>query len=198
MTAKQLYFSMGKNKFDNKPDQLCVEDFEAFETVITTSISARKGEIYFCAGMRKGAHPNQSRYPLEANYRLGILARPRSFICFDHDAYESPEIFQMLMNDLRAYRGFAYTTWSSTSANPRARIVLEIDREVTRATGIALCEAVDQTLLAIYGAGAIKTDPSVYRAEQPCYSPGRGAQFYRFTGETLCASELLEPPNSPE
>jgi hypothetical protein len=101
----------------------------------------------------------------------------------------------MLMNDLRAYRGFAYTTWSSTLESPRARIVLEIDREVAGTEGIALCEAFDQILLAIYGAATIKTDSSVYRAEQPCYSPGRGAELYRFTGKTLCKGDLLERNN---
>ena len=193
MTASPpFFFSMGKNKLDNQPSQRCAENFDAFEQVITSNRSERKGELYFCAGMRKGSHPNSSRYPIQANYRLAILAQSRRFICFDHDSYESPEIFRMLMTDLGAYRGFAYSTWSSTPDAPRARIVLEIDREVDRAEGITLCESFDQMLLAIYGALAIKTDPSVYRAEQPCYSPGRGAELYRFTGKTLCTAELRE------
>jgi hypothetical protein len=193
MASKLVCFSLGENKFDNKPSQRYAENFDAFEHAITTNRSKSKGELYFCAGMREGSHPNSRRYPIQANYRLASLAQSRRFICFDHDSYESPEIFRMLMNDLGAYRGFAYSTWSSTPETPRARIVLEIDREVDRVEGIALCETFDQMLLAIYGAAAIKTDPSVYRAEQPCYSPGRGAELYRFTGKTLCTDKLREP-----
>lgn len=193
MNSTPLYFSLGKNKFDNTPDQRCAENFDAFEYAITANRSNRKGEIYFCAGMQCARHPDLARYPGKANYRLALLAQPRRFICFDHDGYESPEIFQILMSDLRVFRGFAYTTWSSTPASPRARIVLELDREVARTEGINLCEAFDQMLLALYGAAAIKTDASVYRAEQPCYSPGWGAELYRFTGTPLRTADFLEP-----
>lgn len=195
MNSTPLHFSLGKNKFDNMPVQRCAENFDAFEHTITANRSERKGEIYFCAGMRLGSHPDLARYPGQANYRLALLAQPRRFICFDHDCYESTETFQILMSDLRVFRGFAYTTWSSTPESPRARIVLELDREVVRTEGIALCEAFDQMLLALYGAEAIKTDSSVYRAEQPCYSPGRGAELYRFTGKPLRTGDFLESTN---
>jgi hypothetical protein len=186
---------MGKNKFDNTPQQKSVENFDSFEAVITANRSQRKGELYFCAGMCAGEHPDSARYPTIANYRLGKLALSRRFICLDHDSYESPSIFQMLMSDLQVYRGFAYTTWSSTPEMPRARIVLEVDRHVDRAESIALCEKFDQILLAIYGLNSIKTDPSVYRPEQPCYSPGMQAHLYRFEGTVLCAGALLGNSN---
>ncbi len=191
MKTRPLYFSMGKNKFDNTPKQHQVENFEAFETTIRANRSRRKGEIYFCAGMHQGSHPNQAKFPSQRSYRLASLAMARRFICLDHDSYASPEILKMLLDDLQAYRGFAYQTWTSTQASPRARIVLEIDREVDRAEGIALCESFDQVLLAMYGSDAIKTDPSVYRAEQPCYAPGHQTAIYKFEGDVLGANSFL-------
>lgn len=186
-----LCFSLGTSKFDNTPMQRCVGTFDAFETTVTANRSKKKGGNYFCAGMREDTHPNRTKFPARRSYRLASLAMPRRFICFDHDSYASPTIFKALMCDLQAYRGFAYQTWSSTPALPRARIVLEIDRDIDRAMGIVLCEAFDQVLLAIYGADMIKSDSSVYRAEQPCYSPGPDTEIYKFAGDVLSVDGFL-------
>ena len=186
-----LCFSLGTSKFDNTPMQGCARNFDAFEATVAANRSKRKGGAYFCAGMREGLHPNRLKFPARRRYRLASLAMPRRFICLDHDSYASPEVFKALMCDLQAYRGFAYQTWSSTPSLPRARIVLAIDRCVDRVAGIALCEAFDQVLLAIYGAKTIKSDSSVYRAEQPCYSPGPDAEIYRFEGDVLSVERFL-------
>ena len=69
--STSICFSLGKNRFDNTPKQKSVENFDSFEDAITAHRSQRKGELYFCAGMCAGEHPDSARYPVIANYRLG-------------------------------------------------------------------------------------------------------------------------------
>ncbi len=193
MTSTGIGYSLGSSRFDNTPSQRSAADFDEFEKQICSSLSTKKGELYFCAAMNEGSHQDTEKFPGTDTYRLAALAQPRRFICFDHDGYDSPETYEQLKSDLNDYRGFAYETWSSTAAEPRARIVLETDRELDRNESIAICEAFDSQLIALYGEGSIKTDSSVYRPEQPCYCPGIAAPITSFKGNPLKVDELLPP-----
>jgi hypothetical protein len=198
MTQEAIFYSLGKNTHDNIPEQRCAENFDAFEAHIRSTLSMKKGEFYFCAGMNTGEHHDRARYPLPNTYRLAALAKPKRFICLDHDGYSSPEIFQMLVEDLKAYRGFIYETWSSTPDNPRARIVIHTDRELSRDESFALCEEFDCQLISMYGVDSIKTDPSVYRPEQPCYCPGSSARITSLTGDPIRVGSFLPPLDRSE
>jgi hypothetical protein len=191
MIRDPIRYSLGSSNRDNVPKQCEASDFGAFADAIRSRKSAKKGQMYFCGPMAVGVHEDRRKYQNSATYRLSRLALPKRFLCLDHDGYQSPELFKDLIERLNGNSGFAYTTFSSTPQAPRARIVLELDRGVDRAEGIAVGEAFDRQLTAIYGQGAIKSDSSVYRAEQPCYGPGEDSQFFLLHGNPLCVDELL-------
>ena len=188
----KISFSFGRDKFDNAPIQKEVQNFDAFESFILSVRSEAKGKAYFCSSLAKGEHHDPKKFPLEDHYRLGKYALSRGFIALDHDGYENVVTFDKLMQDFRAFRGFAYTTSRHTPNAPRARIVLELSREVSREEGILLGKCIDRMLEAKFGAGAIKSDPTTYRAEQMCYAPVVGATSFSFLGEALDVDSLLQ------
>jgi len=141
--------------------------------------------------MAEGVHEDREKYPALATYRLSALALPRRFLCLDHDGYRSPEVFKDVIRELGSFSGFAYNTFSSTPEAPRARIVLELTRSVDRGEGVALGEAFDRQLTEKFGREAIKSDPTAYRAEQPCFSPGEGSEFFLFRGDPLEVDRFL-------
>ena len=152
----KISYSFGRNKFDNAPIQKEVQNFDAFESFILSVRSEAKGKAYFCSALAKGEHHDPKKFPLEDHYRLGKYALSRGFIALDHDGYENVATLDKLMQDFRAFRGFAYTTSRHTPNAPRARIVLELSREVSREEGILLGKCIDRMLEAKFGAGAIK------------------------------------------
>lgn len=191
MANSTIRYSLGESKYDNTPVQCEAESFDTFEAAILANRSPAKGLLYFCSGFAVGEHDEPEKYPGLDHYRSSRLAQPKSFLCLDHDGYASPLVFQQLMSDLSKFRGFAYTTWSHTKSKPRARVVLLLNREIDRAEGIALGEAIDSLFDVVYGVGAISSDKSVHRAEQPCFSPGEDAEIFHFPGKQLDVDLLL-------
>lgn len=191
MICDPIRYSLGFDKHDNTPSQQEAADFSSFARAIRSKRSLKKGQMYFCGPMAEGFHDDRRKYPNTATYRLSRLALPRRFLCLDHDGYKSPVVFKNLIQWLGSYGGFGYETFSSSPDAPRARIVLELDRPVSRPEGIALGEAFDTHLKSIFGEGSIKSDPCVYRAEQQCFSPGEGSQFFIFEGEPLKIDKFL-------
>jgi len=191
MANSTIRYSLGESKYDNTPLQCEAETFDAFEDAILANRSPAKGLVYFCSAFDMGEHDDPEKFPAPGHYRSARLAQPKSFLCLDHDGYASPSVFQQLMSDLSKFRGFAYTTWSHTESAPRARVVLQLNREINRVEGIALGEAVDSLLDDVYGVGEISSDKSVHRAEQPCFSPGEDAQVFSFPGKPLDVDQLL-------
>jgi len=192
MSSIPIRYSRGQSKWDNTPDQRDAADFDAFETEVLAERSLAKGLDYLCGPLSYGDHDDPSEYPGQAHFRLASHAENKAFLCMDHDGYQTPDVFEHLMSDLQRFRGFAYTTFSSTESEPRGRIVLALTREIDRAEGIALGASVDQMLERAYGAGAILSDRSVHRAEQPCYLPGEDAQIFHFPGDPLDVDLLLK------
>ncbi len=92
---------------------------------------------------------------------------------------------------MQRYRGFCYTTASHTEEEPRARVILLASRPMSRDE----CENVSETLEAeielSVGLGEVKFDPSVYRGEQPIYTPVVGAKTYSFQGKAVAVDTLL-------
>jgi predicted P-loop ATPase len=191
-----IKYSLGKDKFDNCPIQQEADSFDEFEKSILAYISPAKGVNYFTGPLSYGPHDDSEKYPEEGHYRLASHALPRRFLATDQDGYRDVAIHEKIITYLSIYRGFGYTTWSHTNDKPRTRIVLELNREVTRAKGILLGKAFDRKLKKIYGEDAITQDASVYQNEQPCYSPGPNAIIFHFNGEPLDVDDLLT--NYPE
>jgi len=93
-----------------------------------------------------------------------------------------------------------YTTASHTPSAPRARAIIELDRPIDRAEGIELGESIHLMLTSKLGTDNITLDPTVYRAEQPLYTPLVGAQISRYHGNPLDVSAVLAayPPPVPK
>ena len=89
------------------------------------------------------------------------------------------------------YRGFGYTTASHTAEAPRARAILQASRPVSRDEGIAVCQALQAQMLDHLGANAIRFDDSVYRGEQPVYTPVTTSEVFRFDGTPVDVDALL-------
>ena len=197
MSPLPILYSRGQSKYDNTPDQHKAADFDAFETEVLAERSLAKGLDYICGPLSYGDHDDRDKYPEQAHFRLASHAEKKSFLCLDHDGYQTPKVFEQLVSDLERFRGFAYTTFSSTKSKPRCRVVLALTREIDRAEGIALGASVDQMLERAYGLGAISSDASVHRSEQPCYLPGEDADVFHFSGEPLDVDFILTKYPAP-
>jgi len=186
-----IRYSRGHDNFDNTPVQMTSEDFDEFEQAILSDRSACKGTTYFCGPVSFGPHDLPSKFPQDANYRLASHAMPRRFLATDQDGYRDVETFEEVIGDLSMFRGFGYTTWSHTNDKPRSRAVFELNREVSRAEGIALGKAFDRMIKKVYGDDSVLADKSVYQNEQPIYSPGPNAQIFHFNGRVMDVDEIL-------
>jgi predicted P-loop ATPase len=205
MSSMPIRYSRGQSKWDNTPDQREATDFDAFETEVLADRSPAKGLDYLCGPLSFGDHDDPNEYSGQEHFRLASHAECKAFLCLDHDGYSSPAVFRHLMSDLERFRGFGYTTFSSTDSSPRCRIVLQLNREISRTECIALGASVDQMLDRAYGSGAISSDVTVHRPEQPCYLPGEDAEIFHFPGEPVDVDSMLtrypapfpHPPTTP-
>jgi len=191
LIQRTIRYSRGVDKYDNQPAQMASADFDAFEQAILADRSPAKGTTYFSGPLSFGPHDRPEDYPHEGYYRQATHHQTRRFIAMDFDGFSSPEVFEEVFDDLKAFRGFGYTTWRHTEEKPRARAVFELGREVTRVEGIALGRALDGLLESVFGDGALILDKSVYQNEQPVYSPGPDALIFHFSGKVINVDELL-------
>lgn len=187
----QIFFSLGADKFDNQPAQCNAADFEDFVTQISNTGSTRKGEFFVCAALTSGVHTNPVKYPGTAHWRIKPLALPRDFVALDGDYFANAASFTAFQAHIAQWSSLVYTTASHTPHAPRARAIIELTRSVDRNEGIALGEAIDRMLIQVIGSGNIALDPSVYRAEQPVYTPLVGAQIQRYNGHPLDVDAVL-------
>ena len=184
-----IRYSSGVNKFDNLPKQLVAKDFTDFMDKVLAKRSPRKGETYFCSAFSYGPHKDTKEYPRNDHYRLGTHVEPKRFIVLDFDGFRDITAFNQTFAAIEVFSGFGYTTWSYKHDAPRARAVLELDREITREEGIKLGEAFEDDLIKVIGLGAAVFDESVYRAEQPVYGPPPLAHTFRFGGKKLVEAD---------
>lgn len=176
-----IKFSLGVNRFDAKPKQREAQDFQEFKQIVQAHRSAVKGFTYISAAFSDG---HRSKDSVE-------LCR---FLPFDFDGIPSQEHFNQLRIELMAWSGFGYTTASHTPEAPRARAILEANRVMTREERIRVCMAVQATIeRKISG---IKFDQSVYRGEQPVFTPMITSSDFEFLGEPIDVDAMLE--DAPE
>lgn len=192
-------YSYGTNTYDNQPTQRTAANFGDFVVQISRTGSTRKGQAYICAPMRLGSHPNPAKCPGGGHWRSSALAGPRRFLALDADAFASLAAFNAFKGEISKLSAVVYTTASHTPQKPRARAIIELDRDVDRSEGIALGEAVGRMLDTTLGVGAVTLDPSVYRAEQPVYTPLIGAAIDHYQGLPLDVDATVAafPPPVP-
>ena len=184
-------YSRGVNKFDNTPAQNKAPDFNAFEMAVLSDRAEEKGLQYVCSAFELGEHRDPVKYPGKKHWRTGRLVQPRSFQPFDCDGFQDANTFVKARAYWQRFRGFGYTTASSTTGDPRARVVLALSRQVNRDEGIRLGYAMQAVALTELGADAIKFDDSVYKGEQPLYLPPTTAEAFSFYGEVVDVDAIL-------
>lgn len=179
-----IHYSRGQNRFDAYPEQRVAEDFTAFQESVLADRSPRKGLAYICS-------------PLELDgenkaHRLKVGAKGRAFLPFDFDGVRDGETFDKLREYLSRYRGFGYTTARHTKESPRFRAILSVSRLMTYEESEQVSQALELRLIAHFGEGAIKFDRSVYRGEQPIYTPTKTSEVFRWEeGDPVDVAELL-------
>jgi hypothetical protein len=188
-TKFAIKYSSGIDKFDNVPKQLFAKNFTDFMDKVLGTRSPRKGETYFCSAFSYGPHDDTKKYPKDDHYRLATHAESKRFLTLDFDGFMDVTAFNQTFAAIEVFSGFGYTTWSYKHDAPRARAVLELDRDVTRDEGIKIGAAFQDKLTKMIGAGAIVFDDSVYRAEQPVYGPPPLAHTFRFGGKKLVGAD---------
>ncbi len=191
-----INYSRGTSKYDNAPEQRVAPTFDDFEAAVLADRATQKGLAFVCAPLAPGIHYQKpDEYPGVNHWRLANYALPRTFLPFDFDGFASVESFRALLVYLeRRYRGFGYTTASSTPEAPRARAILQTSRPVTRDEGKLIGEKLQAQILAALGADSIQFDESVYRGEQPVYTPVVTSETYRFLGSAIDVDTLLSSP----
>lgn len=193
-----IQYSRGANKFDNCPDQRTCIGFDEFEKAVISDLSPEKGLAFICAPLKSGVHGDKpEKYPGEATWRLKIYVLPRQFLAFDLDGFSSPDVFPNLLKYLDRYRGLGYTTASHTDEAPRARAILLASRPVSREEGIIVCQSLQQQIISKLGAGAVIFDESVYRGEQPVYTPVTTSKIFHFDGSAVDVDAHLQPQQTP-
>lgn len=169
-TSTTLTFAIGRNTFDNCPETRSVATFREFaDEVLGPPFSNAKGLRYVSA-----AFSNDGR-------RCKDNVQPRAWLPFDFDGIADQATFANLYMFLSQWSGFAYTTASHTPEAPRARGILEASRPMDRGECQRVCMAIEVRILAHLGEGVVKFDTSVYRGEQPCFTPVAGAEIQRWT-----------------
>jgi hypothetical protein len=191
----EICYSRGCAKHDNEPIQFTAHDFQSFVDSIRNDVSETKGLAYVCAPMSYGLHDDPLKYPGDGHWRLASHALKRRFIAFDFDGFSSPDIFVNLRGYFEQFNALIYTTASSTDLAPRARAVVEINREVDRAEGKTLCLSIQNELELMFGVDSIKFDESVYRAEQPIYTPVIGTKTWTTEGHAVNVDFYLSLTN---
>ena len=186
-------YSRGTDTFDNAPAQMEVDSFSDFAQAIANDTSPRKGLTYICSALSAGTHYEKPAEHLGiAHWRLKNYGLPRKFLAFDFDGFESPEVFHQVCELLRTYNCLIYTTASHTQEAPRARALIELNREVNPVEGERLGQAAQMHIESVIGIGKIKFDASVYRATQPIYTPVNTSKIMHHQGAPLDVDETLE------
>lgn len=183
-------FSLGKNRFDAHPLQREVESFQEFQEAVLNTRAAIKGLFYIASAFTPDGSGKAHRS------KDNVL--PTSFLCFDFDSIPGPDEFAGLCMFMSQFEGFGYTTASHTAEKPRARAILALDREVSREERIRISHQVQAAIeKTVKG---LKFDQSVYRPEQPCFTPVFESESFTWNGDVINADEWLEgaPEIKPE
>jgi len=183
-TCPPIRFSRGTRTTDAYPAQRVARSFDDFERMVLADRSKSKGKTYITSPLRVNGDGRAHRC------KEGV--EPRFFLSFDLDGVLDAETFDKLREWLAPrYRGFGYTTSRHTHDAPRARLILATNRAVDRAEGERLCLAIERDIKAALGADVATFDQSVYRGEQPCFTPLVGAQTFHFEGAPVDVDAVL-------
>lgn len=183
-----IAWSRGAGKYDASPVNRQAADFGGFEAAVLGDRSQAKGQAYVCAPMRT----NGDGKP----HRGKDFAEDCAWIALDFDRVADPEAFSMACLFLARWRGLGYTTASHTPDAPRARAILEASRPISREERIRCGARIEALVGEALGPGRVALDKSVYRSEQPVYTPLRGAHTFRWPDSRTCCRRYGGGPRS--
>lgn len=186
-----IHFSLGKNTYDNQPQQCAASDFDDFVNQISNTGSTKKGQAFICAPLKSGPHDDQIKFPGNAHWRIKNNVDGRLFIALDQDGVTSRQVFEDFKQIVSGFNSIVYTTASHTSAAPRSRALIELDRGVGYEEAILVGEAIQRMIEAKLGIRNIKLDPCVYRGAQPVYTPLVNSEIFRFNESPLSVDLIL-------
>jgi len=183
-----LTWSLGTNRFDNKPRPRAGTLHEFAAEVLAHRADDKASAGYICAPFRGDGR------------RCLINASPRSWLALDVDGIDADALIDWRLH-LTRWRGFGWPTASSTPQAPRERVIVELSEPVDRAQGIGIGALILRDVAENFGAG-VRIDPCGFRAEQPAFLPLVGAKPFYLLGEALDVPLWLEqapvaPPPPP-
>lgn len=181
-----ITYSRGRSVHDDKPAQRTARDFGDFIAQLDADRAPNKRTAGYICGPLNGA-----------GRRCAEGALPRRWLALDLDYIEADRLADVLWWFAERFSGCGWPTHSSTPERPRYRVILELDREATRAECMRLGEVLRGDLAAEFG-DAVKPDKSTERGEQPLFVPPTGPTLSRFEGQPLDVDATLAAAPKPE
>ena len=184
-----IAYSRGRSIHDNRPVQRQAADWPAFVQALEGDRAARKEGAGYITGPLNGD-----------GRRVAEGALPRRWLAIDLDRID-PDVLGDLCMWFMQFSAVRWATHSSTPEKPRMRVLIELNRAVTRVEGIAIGAVIKNDLTEEFGQG-IEVDDSTFRAEQPVFLPPAGVQLGRYEGAPLDVDRYLQgapqlPPELP-
>lgn len=176
----EIRYSRGDTIESSIVIQKVARNFEEFVKQLDKDRSPKKGLQYICAPMKNGRRNAQN-------------AEDCAFLAFDCDGFAEPKDYKTLLDYMQRFECLVYQTHNSTQDTPRARVILPLAKAYTRNERQSIGYQFQKEIEFNLGAGLIDFDKSVYRAEQPIYTPPKNATFHYFKGNLL----NIEPAHIP-
>lgn len=191
-----IAYSLGRNREDNTPKQCEAATFADFRERVLSFNSRCKGLWFACAAFAEGESDKPKNKGVN-HWRCKELVQPRRWFPFDVDRIDSRAAFDALLRVCGQWSGLAYETASSTLDAPRCRIILELSRAITRDEGQRIGPELERMVTQGLDAKAFGFDASVYRADQPCYLPTKGATRCSLDGVPVNVEAVLARVPAP-
>jgi replicative DNA helicase len=182
-----IAYSRGRGILDNRPVQRQADDWPAFVQTLEGDRAVSKDSAGYITGPLNGD-----------GRRVAEGALPRRFLAIDLDRIDPDVLGDVCMWFMR-FSAVRWATHSSTPEKPRMRVLIELDRAVTRAEGIAIGAVIKGDMEQEFGQ-SIEVDDSTFRAEQPVFLPPADAALGRYDGAPLDVASYLHaaPKPAPE
>lgn len=175
-----IAFSIGQRVRDAKRLKQISGTFDDLVARLRPDGHTAKDGPYICGPMRDGQ-------------RSTATALPVAFAALDLDAIPAAAALEAIVEAARRWRCFVYTTFSHKPAEGifKARILFELDREVSRSEYPQVCAALAAELEQAAGVPVV-IDESCSKPEQPLFTAREGSQVWDHHGEPACVDSLVQ------
>jgi ADP-ribose pyrophosphatase YjhB (NUDIX family) len=166
-------YSRGSGIHDAHPVQRHAADFGTLVAALDADRAPTKaGAGYICGPLNGDGR------------RCAEGALPRRWLALDFDRIDADALLELRLWFAGRFSGCAWPTHSSRPDAPRERVLIELDRDATRAQCIAIGRTLANELAQEFGR-AVELDESTFKSEQPVFVPPAGVTLARFFGEPL-------------